>query len=96
MRMLRMLEGLGCRITRAAQAAQRHFEEVKEGSLAEPGTWAYPGYVETGHGALNQARATALPACLRKTHVLHRATCCMHVFAASRTSKQSNGVTGHQ
>ena len=44
---------------RAAQAAQLYFGEVKKDSLAEPGTWAYPGYVETGLGALNQARHRA-------------------------------------
>ena len=38
------------------QAAQHHFGEAKESSLAKPGSWANPGYVETACGAPKLAR----------------------------------------
>lgn len=38
------------------QAAQHHFGEAKESSLAKAGSWANPGYVETACGALKLAR----------------------------------------
>ena len=38
------------------QAAQHHFGEVKESSLAKAGSWGNPGYIETACGALKLAR----------------------------------------
>ena len=64
---------------RVVQAAQHHFGEAKESSLAKAGSWGNPGYAESACGAHKLARAPSsvivgIPrsfghcACLRVDH----------------------------